>query len=88
MLIKSHLEETIKTRLRSDINDYFALNSFSFNNKDDIQLNEIKEFLNFIIKVTKSMPLLPEYQKHFMIFNVNYMKVCFFESNSAGDRVR
>ncbi|CAF1360717.1 unnamed protein product, partial [Rotaria sordida] len=85
--IKTHLEETIKTRLQMDISDLFSVHSFVFNDKNGIQLNTIREFLEFVKKLTKSMSIIKEYQKFFLSFNMSYIKVCFFETNSAGDRL-
>jgi hypothetical protein len=85
--MKDHLEETIKTRLRTDINDSFDVNSFAFNDKQDIELNKINDFVDFVKKLNESMSIVPEYQKLFGLFNVNYLKICFFETNSAADRV-
>jgi hypothetical protein len=34
------------------------------------------------------MSIIPEYNKSFALFNTNYIKICFFETNSAADRVR
>ncbi len=34
------------------------------------------------------MSIIPEYNKSFALFNINYIKICFFETNSAADRVR
>ncbi len=88
VLIKTHLEETLKIRLRTDINDLFVVNSFIFNNIDDIQLNKVRDFLDFVTKLTESMSTIRDYQKIFGLFNVNYIKICFFESDSAADRVK
>jgi hypothetical protein len=86
--MKNHLEEIIKTRLRTDINDSFSVNSFVFNDNNDIQLTEVRDFLNYVIKLAESMSTVPEYQKIFVVFDVNYIKICFFEPNSAADRVK
>ncbi len=77
----------MKTRLKTDINDSFAIHSFAFNDKQDIELYKINEFVDFVKKLNESMPVIPEYQKLFNIFNVNYLRTCFFEKNSAADRV-
>jgi len=87
-LIKLHLQETINTRIRTDINDCFTVNSFSFYDKDDMQINQIKELVQFVLKIKQSMVLVSDYQKHFNNYDVNYMKICYFESNSAADRVK
>lgn len=34
------------------------------------------------------MSVINEYQKIFALFNVNYIKICFFETDSAADRVK
>jgi len=34
------------------------------------------------------MSNINEYQKIFALFDVNYIKICFFETNSAADRVK
>ncbi|CAF4550359.1 unnamed protein product, partial [Rotaria sp. Silwood2] len=82
-----HLEETIKTRLQTDINDSFRVQSFAFQDKNDIQLNTVRQFLEFIKKLSESMSIIKQYQKLFSSFNINYIKACFFETNSAGDRL-
>ncbi|CAF5161347.1 unnamed protein product, partial [Rotaria sp. Silwood1] len=33
------------------------------------------------------MSIIKEYQKLFASFNISYIKTCFFETNSAGDRL-
>ncbi|CAF1256747.1 unnamed protein product [Rotaria sp. Silwood1] len=85
--IKVLLEETIKTRLQTDINDAFSIDTFVFRDNNDIQLNAIRAFLEFIKKLVKSMAIIQEYQKIFATFDVNYIKTCFFEPNNAGDRL-
>jgi len=85
--MKNHLEETIKIRLRTDINDSFSLYSFVFNDKDDIQFNKVQEFFDYVKKLDDSMAVIHEYQTIFALFHVNYIKICFFETNSAADRV-
>ena len=85
--MKNHLEETIKIRLQNDINDSFILHSFVFNNKHDIQMNIVRDFVEYIKKIAESMSVISEYNKIFALFNINYTKICFFESNSAGDTV-
>ncbi|CAF1432139.1 unnamed protein product, partial [Rotaria sordida] len=85
--IKTHLEEIIKTRLQTDINDLFSIHSFVFNDKNDIQLNTVREFLEFVKKLAESMSIINEYQQLFSSFNISYIKTCFFETNSAGDRL-
>ena len=85
--MKDHLEETIKRRLRSDINDAFGIHAFVFNDKQDMELNKINEFATFVKKLNETMSVVPEYQKLFGLLNVNYLKICFFETNSAADRV-
>ncbi len=87
-LMDNHLEETIKKRLRTDINDSFNVNPFAFNDKQDIQLNKINDFVDFVRKLNESMSIIHEYQKLFNLFKVNYLKICFFEANSAADRVK
>ena len=87
-MMHTHLEETIKTRLQTDINDSFSLHSFVFNDKEDIQLNNIRDFLEYVKKLAESMAVLQEYTKIFALFNTNYIKICFFDTNSAADRVR
>jgi hypothetical protein len=87
-IMKNHLEETIRLRLQTDINDSFTLHSFAFNDKYDIQLNLVRDFVEYVKKIAESMSIINEYNKIFALFNVNYIKICFFESNSAGDRVR
>ncbi|CAF4901586.1 unnamed protein product [Rotaria sp. Silwood1] len=81
------LEETIKTRLQTDINDSFSVHSLVFQDRNDIQLNTVREFFEFVEKLAESMSIITEYQKLFASFNVNYIKTCFFEQNSAGHRV-
>ncbi|CAF4077538.1 unnamed protein product, partial [Rotaria sordida] len=85
--IKTHLEEIIKTRLQTDINDLFSIHSFVFNDKNDIQLNTVREFLEFVKKLAESMSIINEYQQLFSSFNISYIKTCFFETNNAGDRL-
>jgi len=34
------------------------------------------------------MSIINEYQEMFALFDVNYIKICFFETNSAADRVK
>ncbi|CAF4240234.1 unnamed protein product, partial [Rotaria sordida] len=85
--IKTHLEETIKTRLQTDINDLFSVHSFVFNDKNDIRLNTVREFLEFVKKLAESMSIINEYQQLFSSFNISYIKTCFFETNSADDRL-
>lgn len=87
-LLRIHLEETIKQRIRTDIHDSFSVHEFVFNDKQDIQLPKILTFVEFVTKLTQSMSVIHEYQKLFTIFNVNYMKICFFETSSAADRVK
>lgn len=87
-LLRIHLEETIKQRIRTDINDSFAVHEFVFNDKNDIQLTKILTFIDFVTKLTQSMSVIHEYQKLFTVFNVNYIKICFFETNSAADQVK
>ncbi|CAF0826106.1 unnamed protein product [Adineta ricciae] len=86
-MMRTHLEETIKTRLHTDINDTFSLHSFVFNDKEDIQLNNIRDFLEYVKKLAESTALLPEYTKIFEPVNTNYIKICFFDTNSAADRL-
>ena len=86
--MKNHVEETMRTRLQSDINDSFSLHSFVFNDKEDIQLNIVRDFIDYVKKLAESMSVIPEYNKSFALFNTNYIKICFFETNSAADRVR
>lgn len=87
--IKSYLEETIKSRLLTDISDTFHLNSFTFNDKDDSQLNiMVENFLNFVRKLAESMSTISDYNRLFALFGISYVKICFFETNSAGDRVK
>lgn len=86
--MKNHLEETIKTRLQTDINDSFSVHPFVFNDKEDVQLNTIRDFLDYVKKLAESMSFIAEYNKIFALFNTNYIKICFFEPNSAADRVR
>ncbi|CAF1526787.1 unnamed protein product, partial [Rotaria sordida] len=85
--IKAHLEETIKTRLQTDINDLFSVHSFVFNDKNDIRLNTVRKFLEFVKKLAESMSIINEYQQLFSSFNISYIKTCFFETNNAGDRL-
>ncbi|CAF1516862.1 unnamed protein product, partial [Rotaria sordida] len=63
--IKTHLEETIKTRLQTDINDLFSVHSFVFNDKNDIRLNTVREFIEFVKKLAESMSIINEYQQLF-----------------------
>lgn len=86
--MKNHLEETIKIRLQTDINDSFSLHPFVFNDKHDIQINFVRDFIEYVRKISDSMSIISEYNKIFALFNINYIKICFFETNSAGDRVR
>ncbi|CAF0823207.1 unnamed protein product [Rotaria sp. Silwood1] len=81
------LEETIKIRLQTDINDSFSVHPFVFQDRNDIQLNAVREFIEYVQKLAESMSSIKEYQKLFASFNVNYVKACFFEPNSAGDRL-
>lgn len=86
--IKNYLEETIKTRLRTDINDSFSVNLFVFNDKYSTELNKFQDFLDYVTKLSESMSIINEYQKIFALFDVNYIKICFFETNNAADRVK
>jgi hypothetical protein len=86
--MKSYLEDTIRSRLQTDINDSFEQNSFAFNDTNDIELNMVRQFVEYVRKLAESMSVIKEYNELFATFNINYIKICFFESNSAGDRVR
>jgi hypothetical protein len=83
----SYLEETIKARLQTDISDSFHVHSFVFNDKEDIQFNVVREFRDYVRRLADSMSVIEDYSKLFALFNINYIKVCFFESNSAADQV-
>ena len=83
----NYLGETVKTRLQTDISDSFSVHSFAFNDKEDIQFNVVREFRDYVRKLADSMSVIQDYSKLFALFNINYIKVCFFESNSAADRV-
>ncbi|CAF1269445.1 unnamed protein product [Rotaria sp. Silwood1] len=85
--IKIHLEEMIKTRLQMDINDSFSIHSFIFQDKNGLQLTNVRKFIEFIEKLTESMLIIKEYQKIFSLVNINYIKTCFFHYNSASDRL-
>ena len=77
----------MKNRLRTDIMSSFGLYEFDFNDKQDFQLPEVFKFVDFVAKLNQSMAIIPEYQRLFTVFNVNYIKTCFFTMNSAGDQV-
>ncbi|CAF3827255.1 unnamed protein product [Rotaria sp. Silwood1] len=81
------LEETIKTRLQMDINDSFSVHPFVFQDRNDLQLNAVRKFLEFVEKLAESMSIIKKYQELFASFNVSYIKICFFEPNSAGDHL-
>ena len=83
-----HIEETIEMRLHSDINDSFNLQPFVFNDKHEIHLNMVRNFVDYVKKLAESMSIIPEYNKIFSLFNVNYIEICMLETNSAADRVR
>ncbi|UJR27967.1 hypothetical protein I4U23_009225 [Adineta vaga] len=86
-VMKTHFEEIMKTRLQIDINDSFTVHAFVFNDKEDIQFNKIRDFLDYVKKIAESMSNLPEYNKIFASFDINYTKICFFETDSAADRL-
>ena len=86
--IKNYLEEIIKIRIQADINDSFNLHGFVFNNENDTQLNLARNFLDYLKKLDESMSIIQEYKNIFSSFNVNYIKICFFDAASAGDRVK
>lgn len=88
LAIKNSFERVIKQRLQADIDDSFSCYSLSFNDKDDIHLTAIGEFLEYVKKIYESMSIMPEYLQCFVQFDVNYVKECYFVQNSAGDRVR
>ena len=86
--IKSLLSETMKLRLQADISDVFARHSSLSVDTARIQLKPAAEFQKFVQQIADSMGLLTEYNKLFSLFGISYIKICFFEANSAADRVR
>lgn len=85
--MQAYLEETIKIRLKTDIDDAFSLYGSLFNDSADIQLKLVEDFCEFVKKLADSMTSIGNYDKLFAIFGVAYIKVCFFEENNASDRV-
>ena len=77
----------MKNRLRTDITGSFGLYVFDFNDKQDFQVPNVSKFVDFVAKLNQSMAIIPEYQRLFTVFNVNYIKTCFFETSNAGDQV-
>lgn len=86
--LKQHLEQTVKSRLQTDITDSFGLHAFSFNSTDDIQLNTVREFMEYVKKLAESMGIINDYEKLFSSSNISYIRICFFEVNGASDCVR
>lgn len=82
------LEQTIKARLQTDMSDSLNLHSYVFNDKNNIQLTDVQEFVDYVSKLAESMSVIQEYNLIFGLFGVTYIKICFFETNSAADRVR
>ncbi|CAF3534518.1 unnamed protein product [Adineta steineri] len=82
-----HLGDTIRLRLPNDINDSFNLHTFVVNEKNEIQLHTARDFLDYVKKLAESMSLIPEYDEICTKYNANYIKICFFGRNSAGDRL-
>ncbi|CAF4770386.1 unnamed protein product [Rotaria sp. Silwood1] len=81
------IQETIKTRLQTDINDLFSVHQFVFQDMNGIQFNVVQNFLEFVTKLTRSTLIIKEYQKLFAFFDINYVEACFLEPESADDRL-
>ena len=84
----SLMEETIKARLQTDISNSFSVDTFVFNDKNDIQLTSVQKFVDYAKELAESMNVIQEYNTIFGLFGVTYTKICFFQANSAADRVR
>lgn len=85
--MKALFEKVIRERLRTDINDSFAFDELSLR-CDDLRLTAIQKYLEYIKKLADSMPFMSEYIQVYSLFNIDYIKECYFERNSAGDHVR
>ena len=70
------------------MNDSFNVHRFVFNDKHDTQSSIVRDFVEYVKRIAESMSVIHEYKELFSSFNTNYIKICFFEANGAGDRVR
>ncbi|CAF1373508.1 unnamed protein product [Rotaria sordida] len=70
-----------------NIQSIFDFYSSLFNNENNTQFNNIRDLLEYIKKIDVSMSIIHEYEKLFSLFNISYIKICFFQANSAGDRL-
>jgi hypothetical protein len=91
--LRKHLQNVVKHRLQTDINQSFDLETSALNNCDTNPLNAVRDFLKYVekiarsIKVVESMSIALEYNEVFALFEMNYIKMCFFEENGVADRV-
>lgn len=92
--MKNNFEQVIHERLQMDVCEVFSSHHLSFIDTNDIKLDPIKDYLVTVAKVAVSISKMPdsvsllrEYVKLFALFNIDYVKSCFFEPESAGDRV-
>lgn len=78
----------MEIRLQADIADAFARHSSLFDETTEFQFTAAEEFRKFVEQLAISMNWLTEYNKLFSLFDVPYIKICFFDANGAADRVK